>query len=207
MQHLLTGQTRLPGFHDEWEEKRIADIAFPRSERNTAVRNLPVLTCSKHLGFLDSLGYFKNRVFGQDLGAYRVIRRGEIGYPSNHVEEGSIGLQDLYDIALVSPIYVVFAAATSMNSYFLYRLPKLDLFRQKFKIATTASVDRRGSLRWPSFSEITVRIPSLSEQTAIARVLSTIDAELTSLEARRDKTRGLKQGMMQELLTGTTRLI
>ena len=207
MQQLLTGQTRLPGSLGKWEERRIADIASPRLERNTAVENLPVLTCSKHLGFVDSLGYFKNQVFSQDLGVYRIIRRGEIGYPSNHVEEGSIGFQDLYDVAVVSPIYVVFAAAKSMNSYFLYRLLKLDSYRQKFKMATTASVDRRGSLRWPAFSEITVRIPSLPEQTAIAGALTDMDAELAALETRRDKTRDLKQGMMQELLTGRTRLI
>ena len=44
-------------------------------------------------------------------------------------------------------------------------------------------------------------------QTAIATVLSDMDVELTALEQRRDKTRALKQGMMQELLTGRTRLI
>jgi type I restriction enzyme S subunit len=44
-------------------------------------------------------------------------------------------------------------------------------------------------------------------QTAIAAVLSDMDAELAALEARRDKTRNLKQAMMQELLTGKTRLI
>ena len=45
------------------------------------------------------------------------------------------------------------------------------------------------------------------EQTAIAAVLSDMDAELAALEARRDKTRDLKQAMMQELLTGKTRLV
>ena len=50
-------------------------------------------------------------------------------------------------------------------------------------------------------------IPLLPEQTAIAAVLSDMDAELTALEARRDKTRALKQAMMQELLTGKTRLV
>lgn len=49
--------------------------------------------------------------------------------------------------------------------------------------------------------------PDIDEQTHIAAVLSDMDAELTALEARRDKTRLLKQGMMQELLTGKTRLI
>lgn len=49
--------------------------------------------------------------------------------------------------------------------------------------------------------------PSFPEQTAIATVLSDMDAEITALEARRDKTRALKQGMMQELLTGRIRLV
>mgnify|MGYP003383469051 CR=1 FL=1 len=53
-----------------------------------------------------------------------------------------------------------------------------------------------------------VRVPAdKSEQTAIATVLSDMDTELAALEARRDKTRALKQGMMQELLTGRIRLV
>jgi type I restriction enzyme S subunit len=137
-----------------------------------------------------------------------VIRRGEIGYPANHLEEGSIGLQDLYDTALVSPIYVVFRVAEEVSSYFLHRLLKLDSYRQQFKIATTSSVDRRGSLRWPAFSDITVRLPpTKNEQIAISTVLSDMEHEIAALEARRDKTRDLKLGMMQELLTGKTRLM
>lgn len=52
-----------------------------------------------------------------------------------------------------------------------------------------------------------IRLPTKSEQSAIASVLSGMDAELAALEARRDKTRALKQAMMQELLTGRTRLV
>jgi type I restriction enzyme S subunit len=55
--------------------------------------------------------------------------------------------------------------------------------------------------------EYEVQLPTLAEQIAIAAVLSDMDAELAALEARRDKTRLLKQGMMQELLTGRTRLV
>lgn len=50
-------------------------------------------------------------------------------------------------------------------------------------------------------------MPSLEEQTAIATVLSDMDAEIEALEARREKTRQVKRGMMQELLTGRTRLV
>jgi type I restriction enzyme S subunit len=52
-----------------------------------------------------------------------------------------------------------------------------------------------------------LELPTRREQTAIATVLADMDAELAALEARRNKTRDLKQAMMQELLTGRTRLV
>jgi type I restriction enzyme, S subunit len=60
---------------------------------------------------------------------------------------------------------------------------------------------------WNVVKNYEVHLPSLDEQTAIATVLSDMDAELAALEQRRGKTRALKQGMMQELLTGKTRLV
>jgi type I restriction enzyme, S subunit len=207
MQELLTGKKRLPGFSGEWEVRQIAEIALPSTEKNSSAEQLPVLTCSKHLGFVNSLGYFKNQVFSRNTSGYKVIRRGQIGYPANHIEEGSIGLQDLYDVALVSPIYIVFSVTEGVNSYFLHRLLKLDSYRQKFETATTASIDRRGSLRWPVFSQIAVNLPCIEEQTAIAAVLSDMDAEIAALEAKPAKARQIKQGMMQELLTGRIRLV
>ena len=108
---------------------------------------------------------------------YKIIRRDEIGYPANHIEEGSIGLQDMYDIALVSPIYVVFRVTEHVNSVFLHRLLKLGSYRQRFNTATTSSIDRRGSLRWPDFSEVTVKLPPTKiEQIAISTVVVDMDA-------------------------------
>jgi type I restriction enzyme S subunit len=55
--------------------------------------------------------------------------------------------------------------------------------------------------------KFTLSLPTLAEQTAIAEVLTDMDAELAALEQRREKTYALKQAMMQELLTGKTRLV
>lgn len=63
------------------------------------------------------------------------------------------------------------------------------------------------SLNASTIERIEVRLPKFDEQTAIAEVLADMDAEIAALEQRRDKTRALKQGMMQELLTGKTRLV
>ena len=67
-----------------------------------------------------------------------------------------------------------------------------------------ATVD---SLRLPTFQTFEVRMPpTKEEQTAIATVLDDMDTELFALEVRREKIRAVKQGMMQELLTGRIRL-
>ncbi len=63
------------------------------------------------------------------------------------------------------------------------------------------------TLNKESLNSIVVSFPSLPEQKAIAAILSEMDAELEALEERLSKTRDLKQGMMQELLTGRTRLV
>ena len=207
MQQLLTGKTRLPGFSGAWETKQIGDVVSLCSEKNNLGADIPVLTCSKHLGFVDSLSYFKNQVFSKDLSSYKIIKRGQIGYPINHVEEGSIGLQGLYDVALVSPIYVVCSPKKDINSFFLHRLLKLESYRQEFANATTFSINRRGSLRWPAFSKIHVTLPPIDEQVAIVAVLNDVETEIAALEKRRDKTRSIKQGMMQQLLTGRVRLL
>ena len=57
------------------------------------------------------------------------------------------------------------------------------------------------------YAQLPLSLPRLSEQAAISAALSDMDAELSALEARRNKTRALKQGMMQELLIGRTRLV
>ena len=58
-----------------------------------------------------------------------------------------------------------------------------------------------------NLAEVKISLPSIKEQRAIAAVLTDMDAEITTLERRRDKTRAIKQGMMQQLLTGRVRLV
>jgi type I restriction enzyme S subunit len=72
---------------------------------------------------------------------------------------------------------------------------------------TTGMAESQVNFENDALLDSPIRIPDISEQRAIAAVLSDMDAEVTALEARRDKTRALKQGMMQELLTGRTRLV
>ena len=206
MERLLTGRTRLRWFNGEWQAKKIGELLVPRMERHFGSEALEVLSCTKHEGFVRSLDYFKNQVFSKNLSGYKVICRGDIGYPANHVEEGSIGVQESYEAALVSPIYVVMRPLPAVDTYFLQRQLKLDRFRQEFARTTNASVNRRGSLRWPQFSQIAVLVPEYDEQRAISRCLRDSEAEVQSLQRRLAKAQAMKHGTMQQLLTGRTRL-
>ncbi|CAI9419247.1 restriction endonuclease subunit S [Nocardioides sp. T2.26MG-1] len=205
-QVLLTGRIRLPGFAADWKRVPIAEVLEPRTERNAAAAALEVLSCTKHQGFVRSLDFFKNQVFSRDLSNYLVIHHGDIGYPANHVEEGSIGVQELAERGLVSPIYVVMRPVRGTDTFFLHRQLKLDSFRQEFARATNASVNRRGSLRWPEFSRINVSVPEPDEQRAIASAIRDAEAEIAQLQREVEKLRNIKQGVAQQLLNGSTRL-
>ncbi|MCI9691851.1 type I restriction endonuclease subunit R [Vibrio parahaemolyticus] len=222
MQQLLTGKKRLGlnnGSFDfqrsryglipkDWEYLAIKDICTQVTEKNTESSDYPVLSCSKYDGFVDSLKYFKKKVYSDDTSGYRLIHRDCFGFPSNHIEEGSIGLQNLYDTGIVSPIYVVFRAnPKKVDNAYLYAVLKTDHYRQIFGAATNASVDRRGSLRWKEFSLIHVPLPPLEEQQKIAAVLSIADQEITTLQQKLEALKLEKKALMQQLLTGKRRVL
>ncbi|MBO9463951.1 restriction endonuclease subunit S [Tropicibacter sp. R15_0] len=190
-----------------WSCQHIGDLATEVSERNGAGEQHEVLSCSKHDGFVRSLEYFKKQVFSSDLSGYKKIWRGDFGFPSNHVEEGSIGLQNLTDIGVVSPIYTIFRFdADEVNKDYAFAVLKTELYRHIFEVSTSASVDRRGSLRWREFSRIPFPIPPLDEQEAIAEVLRASQSELDGLSEEIEALIRQKRGLMQKLLTGEWRV-
>lgn len=206
MQSLLTGKKRLPGYSGEWSYAAIGDVAKEVSERGLAHADYPVLSCSKYDGMVMSLSYFNKKVYSDDTSNYKVMRRGTFGFPSNHVEEGSIGYQDICDVGIVSPIYCVFRATDQIEDGFLYKLLKTDRYRQIFAAATNASVDRRGSLRWKEFAKIKVPLPSLDEQRVINSVIETAEANEKGFAAQLAALRQEKSALMQQLLTGKRRV-
>lgn len=220
MQQLLSGKRRFPGFISseerievrwgsypaDWQYLPIGDIAEQVSGKNRDGSELPVLSCTKHHGLVDSLKYFGKQVFSKDLSTYKIVRRNQFAYATNHIEEGSIGYQDIYDEAVISPMYTVFNTGDDINDRFLYLVLKTELYRHIFEANTSASVDRRGSLRWKEFSKIHVPVPSLDEQRAIVEIFDCCDRELKLLRQQLDAFKEQKKGLMQQLLSGKVRV-
>jgi type I restriction enzyme S subunit len=184
---------------------KIGSVAKEVKVNNDEDENIPVLSCTKHNGLVDSLSYFGKQVFSLDTSKYKVVRRGEFAYATNHIEEGSIGYQDLHDKGLVSPMYTVFKTSNSIDDGYLYSVLKTETFRHMFQVHTSASVDRRGSLRWKEFSKLPIPMPPIEEQRRIAARLNLVRQEIDLLKRRAEAYRRQKRGLIQKLLTGTWR--
>ena len=191
-----------------WTCPSMGELAKEVSERNVGPEQLEVLSCSKHDGFVRSLDYFKKQVFSSDLANYKKIWRGDFGFPSNHIEEGSIGLQNVVDVGVVSPIYTVFRMEPEkVDADYAFAVLKTELYRHIFEISTSSSVNRRGSLRWREFSKLPFPLPPLKEQKAVADVLRTSRAEVDALGIEIEALTRQKRGLMQKLLTGEWRVV
>jgi type I restriction enzyme S subunit len=116
-----------------------------------------------------------------------------------------VALRSLPGRYAISPTLGVIRGREVKRSYLLHALKSRFVTDQFIKIMSGST---RSSVGMEVLRELQIETPpSIEEQTAIASVLSDMEAELSALEARLAKTRAIKQGMMQELLTGRTRLI
>ncbi len=219
MQQLLTGQTRLPGFHGGWEVKRLGDYAtFLRNGVNSRAELLAegrvkylhygdVHSCKDVYLFPDFLpGLPDTKAASLDR-----LRDGDLIIAdasedvvgvSKSVEMRGLGLVEV--VAGLHTIAARFDKNVLTNGFkgFLQFCPPFATQLRRLAAGTKVYATNRAHV-----ASVEMRLPTVAEQAAIAAVLSDMDAEVSALEARRDKTRDLKQAMMQELLTGKRRLV
>lgn len=220
MQQLLFGKIRLGDRKNgarkegkwfstpsDWKRVKIGAVAKEVSKKNSNNDDLPVLSCTKYHGLVNSLEYFDKQIFSKDTSTYKIVERGQFAYATNHIEEGSFGYQDLYPKGLISPMYTVFTTdPKKIHDGYLYKLLKTETYRRIFAINTNASVDRRDSLRWKDFAKLTIPLPDLPEQEEINHVLDTAQQEIILLQRQLDLLKKQKRGLMQKLLTGQWRV-
>jgi type I restriction enzyme S subunit len=203
MQQLLTGQTRLPGFHGEWEAVEFGDIA--------TIRNVKVIASSTPSGTqcveLEFLGQGNGRLLGS------VDAKGASSKYSFKKEDVLFGRLRAYlkkywlasfDGVCSTEIWPLIPRDDRLYAGFLHLLVQTNGFLDAAGVSYGTHMPRSD---WSVLRKFHVQLPPFPEQSAIAAVLADMDSELSALESRRDKTRALKQAMMQELLTGKTRLI
>lgn len=201
MQELLTGKRRLKGFSEPWSEEVLRNHlsflpGFPfTSDRFSKVACGPRLIRNRDLHSDDQVIYYTGEYSNQ-----YIIEDGDllIGMDGDFTpclwNKGNAVLnQRVGRIICKNTANIVFL-------YYLLQKPLAEL--QESTGATTVK-----HLSHSTIENMVCRMPKLAEQRAIASILSDMDAEIAELEAKRDKYKEVRQGMMQQLLTGKIRLI
>lgn len=208
MQQLLTGKKRLPGCSGEWKRVSLKSFATEVSVKNKKNKDYNVLSCTKYDGLVPSLEYFGKQIYSNDLGNYKIVPMHHFAYATNHIEEGSIGYQSKYEYGLISPMYTVFKTDKDViDDIFLFAVLKSHHLTYLYQSMMEGSINRRGGLRWDSFSTIKIDLPPLNEQKAISAFLKDADKEIELANEKLASLQSQKRGLMQQLLTGKKRII
>lgn len=213
MQQLLAGKTRLPGFSGEWTPRRLGQLgAFLKGsgvKRDQAMSGeLPCIRYGEiYTIHNDVIRGFHSRISPQVAATATRIKFGDLlfaGSGETKVEIGKCVAMALPMEAYAGGDIVILRLRDDNPAFFGYLLNTPSVVRQKSNLGQGDAVVHISAL---ALSSIEVVVPGVDEQTAIAAVLFDMDAALAALESRLAKTRAIKQGMMQELLTGRTRLV
>lgn len=189
MQQLQTGKTRLPGFSGTWETKRLGEITKIHkgsliTEKTVVPGTIPVIAGGQKPAYFHNIANRTGKTITVSAsGAYA-------GFVAFHNQ----------------PIFASDCSTISENFSFSIDFIYYLLVSNQGAIYNAQTGGAQPHIHPIDLIPLQVNLPPLPEQHVIASVLFDIDAEIAALEQRRDKTSAIKQGMMQQLLTGRVRL-
>lgn len=213
MQDLLTARRRLPGFKGKWETRRLRELGVFSKGRGIKRDEVAGegLACIRY-GELYTR--YENYVF---VPVSRIprwvadkalpIRKGDILFAGSGETADEIGRCAAYlggEEAFAGGDIIVFSPHGQDSMFLAHLLNSPMVARQKAKMGQGDAIVH---IHARSLEQVELLVPQFDEQQAIAAVLSDMDVEITSLEAKLTKARRIKQGMMQQLLTGQVRLV
>ncbi len=217
MQQLLTGQTRLPGFQGEWEVRTLGELGSTFGGLTGKTKADFGEGSARYVTFMNVMtnviidcGTFERVKVSPTESQNRVLK-GDLLFNGSSETPEEVAMCAVLTAAIPDLFLNSFCfgfrfrddaeADRLFFAYYLRSKAGRELIKSLAQGSTRYNLSKVALLKSP------LRLPALQEQNAIAAVLTEMDAELAELEQRLAKTRALKQGMMQELLTGKTRLV
>lgn len=217
MQQLLTGKTRLPGFRGKWETKRLGELGSTYGGLTGKTKADFGQGEARYITFMNIMS---NTVIDCESFESVVIKPNET---QNTVEKGDLffnGSSETPEEVGMCAVLTNEARNVYLNSFCFGFRPRHEApinglylayyFRSqqgRELLKSLAQGATRYNLSKTALMAVSFPLPEPGEQGAIATVLSNMDAEIKALEQRREKTRAIKQGTMQQLLTGRVRLV
>jgi len=211
MQQLLTGETRLPGFDEDWEIKRLGDIAQFYKGSGLPKSALSENGASPCVHYGELFTHYGERIrsvtsrTNSDQGV-TIARQNDVLMPTLDVTPNGLATASAVGVPKVvvgGDVLVIRAPEDVLDGEFLAYAIRMNR-KQVMQLVSGTTVFH---IYGRDMANFTFGSPGVVEQRAITKALSDMDSEIEVLESRREKARQIKQGMMQELLTGRTRLV
>jgi type I restriction enzyme, S subunit len=224
MQDLLTGKKRLPGFSTEWPVGRLGDL-FTIGGGLTASRDQLSSEgyCYLHYGDIHTSTKSVVDVRSEyqdipkldiplsDVSPVSLLADGDVVFvDASEDAEGTsrhVVIINPDGIPFIAGLHTIVAKSTTDRLDHQYRRYCFDTARVKAQFRFFAVGTKVSGISKANIARVTLPVPSVPEQGAIAAILSDIDAGIAALEAKLAKVRNIKHGMMKELLTGSIRLV
>lgn len=208
MQQLLTGKTRLPGFSGEWKSYKLKELAEMNSGGTPSSKEPLYYGGEIHflsISDMTSSGKFVYSTektitqMGLENSSARIFQTGTLMY-AMYASLGKCSISQI--TTAISQAILGFVLSDKIDKMFLY----YHLCFIEEQVKNMGQTGTQSNLSKTLVEQFVIRTPNIAEQIAIAEVLTTIDDVILDIETKRDKYVSIKQGMMQELLTGKTRL-
>jgi type I restriction enzyme S subunit len=217
MQNLLTGKIRLKGFKGEWVEKKLGKCGIITSSGV----DKKIVQNEKPITLLNYLDVYRNTYIKRSLLSHVVtapnekikncsVQKGDVFFTPtsetpNDIAKTAVSLETMNDVVYSYHLVRLRPYVDYNGEFIKYACDTNDFVQQAERFADGSGTRYVISIK--KFNEMTILIPpSFTEQTYIANILSNMDAEIEALQAKLQKTKLVKQGAMQELLTGKIRL-
>ncbi len=217
MQQLLTGKKRLPGFNGEWEVVSIGELLEFKNGLNKAKeyfgQGTPIINYMdifRHSGLMESNIKGKVTLNKSEIRRFDV-QKGDVFFTRTSETVNEIGISSVLEENIGDGVFSGFILRGRPINNRLSLKFKRYCFRSepvRKQIVAMATYTTRALTNGRQLSKVKLPVPpSDTEQKAIAQILSDMDRELQTLRQKREKYVQIKQGMMQELLTGRVRLV
>lgn len=210
-----TPSIRFAGFTDAWEQRRLGDVVDRVVRKNTNNESSLPLTISAQYGLVDQITYFNNRVASRDVSNYYLVLNGEFAYnksSSDGFPFGTIKRLDLYDMGVLSTLYIVFSIkdADLLNSDFL--TVYFDTNRWHKGVSERAAEGARNhgllNISAEDFLDIDITIPSdEKEQAAIGSLFEDINRLITLHQRKYDQLVNIKKSMLEKMFPKNGELV
>ena len=197
-------ETELGIFPQDWKSVKLGEILQEVDLRYKKIQSsseIPVLSITRYNGLVLQSEKFKKRVAGRNIDNYKVVKKNQIvyGFP---MDEGVIYALRNLDIGIVSPVYNVWEVIVDdIDIEYLDQFLRTPLMISTYKRYLSSTVERRRIVSKKDFKNISIPLPPLPEQRAIAYVLRTVQEAKEKTEKVIEAARELKKSLMHHLFT------